>query len=251
MISFSKIRYFQSCPRKYFYRYVQKILPPTPLPVLSGSAFHKASASEYERIKQGKTSKTSVVVDEAVYLFESLVEAEKSRGVCIEDIQKKNKEKDVLARGQGFYHKKVMKRKSPDEIIEVEKKFNAKLKNGIEITGVIDRIDTDEEQPVVIEMKTTKRKSGIEFYSPQLCLYQAVKKIPKGKIEVVIMKKEPEFYEQEFRFAKVDFINTLAGLKQIAETIKNLENKPMEYWWQNVNFWCQMCWYKSVCFKGR
>jgi len=241
-ISFSKMGYFKSCPRKYYLRYIEKLLPPKTIPLISGSALHKASANEYQKIKDSGASKTSIVVDNCVNIYDGgLITARDTGGVI--GLEKADKERDLIAASQREYHKRVMVKKKP---VEIEKEFTVNLGNdGTELTGYIDRIDDDN---AIKEIKTAGRTPSLEMYTPQICLYCAATKRNKAEIEVVIKKKQPDIIIQKFEFNPLDFTNILANVRQVVDTIKSMDGKPKEYWWQNSGFMCNMCWYKEECF---
>ena len=118
------------------------------------------------------------------------------------------------------------------------------------LNGYIDL--TDEFKPRVneiTEIKSSSRRQNLTMYSPQVILYQTVKKIKHGRIEYILKKKDPELQVLEFDSTQIDYDNMLANVRTVAETISGLMDKNKMFWWQNIGWTCSMCWFRNLCFK--
>lgn len=243
-MSFTKLGYFASCPRKYYFRYILKIPQPANVNLIGGKAIHKASANGFTEKMKTTLPPSSIVVEDAVHEYETGLLAAKSSGAGIETATKDDevKEKDNVARSQKVYYEKIMTTHKPTA---VEKKYETNFKNhALSIIGYIDRIDDQ----VIVELKTTAKTPNLLMYSPQVILYGHSQKINNVKIECVIKKKEPEVLEVPFRITEEQKNNMLYNILSVSQAIQNLDGKGIGFWWQNAGFACGMCWYKDACF---
>jgi CRISPR/Cas system-associated exonuclease Cas4 (RecB family) len=246
-MSYSKLSYFASCPRKFYYKYIEKIPLPSGLSLLSGKAIHRGSKEAYIDMIAGNSTNSSRVVEQTVALFDDeFNKASNSAGGVIEEENGDvKKERDIVAVSQKLYYNDCISKKHP---LSAEKEFKFTFNDGLDVIGYIDMVDKEDG---IVELKTTGKKQNILFFSPQVILYQHAEKINNAKLEILIKKKNPEIQTVKFESNKEDYLNILANVMQVSLEIRKLLDKQKMYWWQNVGFGCGMCWYKSICFNKK
>lgn len=188
----TKLDFFASCPRKFYWRYVERIEPvDVPLWKSWGRAIHKGLETLYAATHN---------IDLAVAAFDTSW-AEGSQG-----------EEDKGHTGEGgvgllrAYHKNWF----PDELEEeeVELKFMAALDagEGVQYLGYVDLLARDSHgRLVLLDHKTaSKTPGGGELRSPQLTGYvwlvgEVREERPSAYLNFLINTKVPQFMRQKLR----------------------------------------------------
>lgn len=152
-LSYTQIDCMLSCPRKYCFRYIQRLPAPVGSALLLGRAYHKALEVNFqEKVRTGTDVGMPVLLD----AFDS----EWNRMLQHEEIQWDDESpaeiKDMGRRLVGIYMESVAPFVMP---AEVERKFSIALPglDGYTLDGVIDLI-TD--QGVIIDHKTSSKSKS-------------------------------------------------------------------------------------------
>lgn len=245
-VSFSRLAYFASCPRKYFLKYIEKVPQPESVGLIGGKAIHKTSASGYSKMILGENISPNQLCEEAVFNFEQELEVARNT-VGVEKEEEAAAEKDVVAVSQKKYATDIMLKKKP---LEVESAFEMKFTtSGLLVKGAIDIIEAVKNKKCITEIKTSTKRQNLILYSPQVILYQKAKKIDTAKIEFILKKKDPEIQVANINSTEEDYQEMLWNVKSTSEILNSLEGKPKCYWYKNSGFWCGMCWYKNICYN--
>ncbi|MCP5046704.1 MAG: PD-(D/E)XK nuclease family protein [bacterium] len=243
-ISYSQIRLYQGCPRKYYYSYIKRIPVPINDKVYLGIIFH--SAVEYylgEKIN-GKVPVKDRVLENFADSFDKRLEKM--------DIVWDNTQADTRKRGLAFV-RYFMKEIAPHlKPIMVEKELIADLPGiGVKLKGVIDMVEEDFS---ITDFKTTTAKwdkNRVKNSYLQIVIYRYLFEkafgdvISQLKFKIVYAKKLPNIRHQEVAIKPrdVDY-----GYDKMFDIIKYVvDGITGEVFYKNVNFSCGFCQFKDVC----
>jgi len=235
-LSYSQIDTFNTCPRRYRYRYLQRI-PVSPSAALSfGSSVHQALRDFYQVRRQGGRP-----TEEDLIKF--LIKNWSSEGYASKIHEKRMKEQgeQMLRR---YYQKGYNPEKSPRAL---EQSFAIKITPRLKIGGRIDRVDETDKGLEIIDYKTGRvwdQKKVDE--SLQMTVY-ALAAVDKGIYnrrpnEVVLSfyflgtgeKKTTRRTDDQLNQAKKEIIKKAGEIEQSA-----FEPKP--------GIWCDFCEYRLLC----
>lgn len=127
--SFTRLTTYQTCPRRYFYRYVQKVPEPPAKPLEFGKAMHAVLSG----IILG-TGQIDGLVKGAVYSSQLLDESD-------------GQEIEKMA---GWFQKKF----SPVGFVRSEHKLARELEPGVQMVGYADLVEQDMMQTIITDFKT-------------------------------------------------------------------------------------------------
>jgi len=245
--SHSKLSSFEQCPRKFKFRYIEKIIPEVEKTIEShlGSAVHETLEWLYTKVKE----KIIPTLDEIIVKYNQIWEKEFSKEIRI--IKPRLTYKDYFNKGVEFlitYY--IQNQPFDDNTIEVEKKIVLELGENKEykIQGFIDRLvyNLKTKEYEIHDYKTANSlpsKEKIE-QDRQLALYSiAIKDIYKTKKRVRLVwhflahnkKIELKKTDQELEQLKKDII-------KLIKKIQNTTHFPAE-----KSILCDWCEYKSMC----
>jgi len=246
-ISYSQIKLYQSCPRKYYYSYIKKIPTPINDKIFLGIMFH--AAVEYylnEKIKG-----TSPFRDRVLEYFNDNFQ----KSVHQQEILWNSPQKDTQKRGQSFvryFMKEIVPTIKP---MMVEKELWADLPDiGVKLRGVIDLVEEDFS---ITDFKTTTAKwskARIRSSYLQVVVYRYLFEQNFGDVisqlrfrilysknakthirhqEVAIKPKDVDF----------DYNKMFDIIKYVVDGIRG------EVFYKNESFSCGFCEYKDICRK--
>lgn len=235
--SFSQLDTYLVCPLKYRYQYVLKIPTPTSYLASFGETIHQTLEEFYQIFKTKKD-----------LTFNDLIEIYQKKWIPVgysskKHEQKTKKEGEKLLKDfwQKFHHQNL-------EIIDVERYFQIKLDEKINIHGVIDRVDKLADGRIeLIDYKTGKKPTGKKIEnSLQLIIYAMAasdKNLYQQKLENILLS---------FIFLadmeKISFTVDLKKIKKVKEQIRKIiKDIRKNHFPANTGIWCQSCPYKINC----
>lgn len=238
-LSVSKSATFNSCKRKYqfayvhklprkeweyhlFGRFVHRILELFHLKYISGSTepFPKAMSDAFnEAMAEFKGKITQSAKDEAF-------------GILTTYLARINNNKDEVAR-----------------VTDVEKTFNLEINESLILTGMIDRIQLDEDGIYhVLDYKTSKSKTYLKEDTLQLLTYAYIiykehPEIRKVRVSYIMLRHDCEFLTKEF------MLDEILTIKDIYEKYADDIKKESSYE-PSPSKLCAYCDYVNLCDKG-
>jgi CRISPR/Cas system-associated exonuclease Cas4 (RecB family) len=243
-ISYSQIRLYQSCPKKYYYTYVEKIPAPINDKIFLGIAFH-ATVEFYlaEKIK-GTPPHRDFVMD----YFNNYFEVNKKK----QSITWEDSEKDTLKRGQGFvryFMKDIVHNLRP---MMVEKELLADIPGlDVKLKGVLDLVEEDFS---ITDFKTTTAKwskARIRSSYLQIVIYRYLFEknfgdvISQLRFKILYSKKTAHTRHQEVSIKPKDVDYDHEKMFDIIKyTVDGIRN---EVFFKNESYACGFCPYKTVC----
>lgn len=179
-LSFSQVMTYVRCPEHFLFRYILGVRNPPAKAMKQGLALHDTIAQDYARKQQkGKAFNIKEAQEFYMRLLRKHLEhyhkeLEQSSFLLTKEFLKKEKETrsqdllDMGTRGIALY-KRAIEQKTEPELIE--ESFALPLKEGIELIGRIDLVDTHH---IIHETKTAKKKPTLQQVAtdPQLAFYQ-------------------------------------------------------------------------------
>jgi DNA helicase-2/ATP-dependent DNA helicase PcrA len=238
-LSFSQIDTFETCPRRYRFRYIQRI-PVLPSAAASfGTAMHKTLRDFYQEIKDGRkmTKKDLLGLLEINWLPEGYTSK------AHEEKRKKQGER-MLSDFYDQFDAKVIPK-------DLEQPFVVRVSPKLKVGGKIDRVDEKRGKLEVIDYKTGKVMEQKDIdKSLQMTAY-ALAATDKG-----IYGKKPEEVVLTFYFLdtgeKKSTKRTPAQLKQVkkelVEKAKEVEKSDFQ---PRPGIWCDFCDFKLLCEAWR
>lgn len=258
--SFSQTNLFEQCPRKYQYKYIDKIekeFESSPDLIL-GQSVHGALEWLYNQINIFKIPSEAEVVEKFKVLRDSEFEKLKNEWKEIK-IKGDQTLEDYLRRGNE-YLKNYYDKFSPFDnvkIVSTEDSMIFSLDDNKQFRGIIDRLDKQWHDTFVInDYKTNKNlpTQDKEHYYEQLSLYA-----------VGISQKYAKYYKTikaRLFYLHFDIIDEREVTDEIMDRVKNkyiaivgqIENKKFAYnMWDKKSFechensLCKYCEYMSIC----
>lgn len=216
-LSFSRLNSFLKCARKYYYTYVKGIKPAN-MPYEkkgfeSGLQLHAALCEYYKNFKEFDLNK-----------FKNILAQKDISPLEFEILSVKFEKFSEVERARF---------KEGWRVAECEKQL-ANGFCGIDITGVIDRIDVKDSRMMLIDYKS----GAVEKKSLQLPFYQA------------LVGKECKtcYYDLKTTMELVENSSNLDELKAEIENLKSINNTRINFA-QNISADCRYCEFKTIC-KG-
>lgn len=179
LYSFSQLSLYQQCPKKYQFRYLDKIerdFETTPDLVL-GTSVHSALEWLYQQVSIFLTPELSDVI----WKFEENRTTAESQAKNELNYHKELQKTDYLRRGENYLRTYYQKYYPFDQskLIATEKRLIFNLddpkgeKESIKFTGFIDRLDKEDDTFIINDYKTNKHLPSAEDtdYQEQLTLY--------------------------------------------------------------------------------
>ncbi len=240
-ISYSEINDYESCPKKYRYKYVLKIPVPLTHNATFGSVIHITLKDFYRLVKSANQGFEGFLekptLDDLYRLYEKNWRSEGFESKEHEE-EKKKEGYDILKK---FYDKIYT---GNEQIVDLEKKFMFKVED-IVVSGVVDRIDSIGEDVVeLIDYKTGKARSQKDVDSDiQLAIYGVFAKetmqLKEVKASLMFLnegiKMETEIDEGKVEEAKKKIV-------KVARSIGKCEFRAKPDY-----FACKFCDYRSIC----
>ncbi len=226
-ISYSQVSLYTSCPKKYQFRYVDKIEKPIPDFFRRGRAVHSAQEHNY---RQKIESEIDLPIDE-VLDFAAQESEEDVRDEVI----------DLVA----MYHIEVAPTIQP---VFVEERLEIPIGDKT-LVGIIDLVDTDGH---IHDTKTTKRRpaENIMEFNLQSWIYSLLCREVLGEegdvvsFDYLVQKKVPEVVIRRASVGDLQRAKALSILEVVGEEIDRGVFYP------NYGFLCSSCEYKKECLEG-
>lgn len=236
LISASGIKTYESCARKYYYTYVDK------LPKKDWAHF------DIGTLVHGTLEKfhTIVVKNDDMFL--------NTRSIIKQCFQEQKNEmkslkNDVIKTSKNLiisYFKSLERDGMNYNIVSVEEGFNIKLNERYSVRGFIDRIDIDEDGVFHIkDYKTTKSKQYMDNFQLRVYGIHLLDKNPSVewfRASYIMMKFDGELLS--YKLNKEDVEKTKDELIRTCDQIQSEEK-----WTKKVSKLCEWCDFKSTCFN--
>ncbi len=242
-ISYSALETFENCPKKYEFRYIDKIKAPKSKEQIFGTLIHSTLKYFHSQIPRPNFSEI------ADYFKEHWVNSEKIW-------QNEQEEKFFFKEGLNILKSYYQENYSKNFIIvDLETRIEAELKESEHpeaethfIVGQIDRIDKIGNNFFeIIDYKTTKKMPSLDKVKQnmQLAIYS-----------LGFLKRWPNFSKAKLKLSlyflrhneKLSFLKEDKFLKEAKEKILNIISKIKKgYFLPTPNPLCDYCPYKPIC----
>lgn len=183
-LSFSQLRTFVECPRKWHYEKVEQAEPErTPAALAFGSAVHAAAAAVNEAAMYGEWINPATVFDRAWAEFTASDAVPLALGDEDEAAALANKGRAMVA----IY-------KPPSGIVAVEQRVEIEVAADLPLlVGYIDILHQDDDGLVVADVKTSATRviSDVEMLAAQLGLYGMAYPVVRSEAIVLFKGKVP------------------------------------------------------------
>ena len=238
-LSFSQIDTFDTCPRQYRFRYLQRIPVPPSAAASFGNTMHKTLRDFYQRIK----AREKLTGKDLLKLLGTNWSAEGYASKAHEERMRKQGERMLVD-----FYKRFDSRLIPKDL---EQSFVIKISPKLKIGGKIDRIDEPGGKLEVIDYKTGRVLDQKDVdKSLQMTVY-ALAATDKG-----IYGKKPEEVILSFYFLdtseKKSTKRTASQLEQakreLSEKAREVEKSVFE---PTPGPWCDWCDFKLLCEAWR
>jgi putative RecB family exonuclease len=237
-LSASRAKTFEQCPRKYYYSYLEH-LPQKEWDHLElGTYVHAALEIFHRAIMNGSKEPLRKLMGMAASeAFKRMT----GRGRSLPDEQLREVKamlSDYLAR---------LEEKGVPNVLEVEFPFTISLNDLYDLTGVIDRIDRDQDGLLhIVDYKTSKNSKYMEPFQLNtygLLLESRFPGIERFRASYIMLKLgcQPLSYE----FTTEDIAKCRAKLVRCAQKITSEER-----WVAKPSRLCDWCDFKDVCFNS-
>ena len=247
-ISYSQIRLYQSCPRKYYYTYIENLALPINEKVFLGVVFH----SVIEKYFSEKIKGTILPIENLTELFRKEFDFKSEK----QEIRWEIPKDDTRKRGVAFVNYFLRQVAPVIDPLMVEKELWADLPDmDVKLKGVLDLVETDFS---ITDFKTTTAKwskARIRASYLQVIIYRYLFEknfgdvIKRLKFKIIYSKNASSIKHQEILIdpRDVDFdYNRM--LEIIRFVVDNIKQGVFE---KNENFSCGFCEYKDICKKGQ
>lgn len=239
-LSVSKTATFKNCKAKYkfsyilklpkkeftyhiFGRFVHRILELFHLSYINGSkeSYHSVMSNAFNEAMQEIKGKISLSQKEEAYV------------ILTKYLERLNSNKGEVAR-----------------VKSVEQTFNLQINDGLILTGMIDRVQLDEDGVYhIIDYKTSKSKTYLKEDLLQLLTYAYViynehPEITKVRVSYIMLKFDCEFITKEFK------LDEILSIKDVYEKYAEEIHSETEYT-ANPQMLCRFCDYIDICNSGK
>ncbi|NIM12353.1 MAG: hypothetical protein GTO45_09585 [Candidatus Aminicenantes bacterium] len=247
-ISYSQIRMYQTCPKKYYYTYIEKVPVPVKDKIFLGIVFHSAVEYYFNEKINGQEPQQETLVKLFNQTFASL---QKEQEILWEDPPEKNRKRGIA------FVKYFLRQVAPAiDPLMVEKELLADLP-GIDakLKGVIDLVETDFS---ITDFKTTTAKwskSRLKSSYLQMVMYRYLFEKSFGDVIsqlkfIIIHSKNPtNIKHQEIsikpRDVDCDYNQMFDIIKYVVENIRN------EVFYIEENYSCGFCEFKAHCLSNK
>lgn len=235
-LSYSQIDTFNTCPRQYRFRYIQRIPVPSSAAASFGTSVHLALNDFYQLVKEGKRPGLSELPPLLSANWKSVGYASKAHEA------KTKKEGERMLKN--FYRKSFKPGKIP---LSLEQVFVVKVSRNLRVGGKIDRVDETRKGLEIWDYKTGRVMSQKDVdKSLQMTLY-ALAATDEG-----IFAKKAEEVTLSFYFLdsgeKKSTKRSVSQLEKAKEEIIEKAGEISESDFQPTpGMWCDWCDFKLLC----
>jgi DNA helicase-2/ATP-dependent DNA helicase PcrA len=241
-ISYSQIRLYQTCPKKYYYTYIEAVKAPVNDKVFLGIVFH----SIVEHYLKEKISNKEPGKEELVNLFEERFQ-ERQKG---QEISWGAPEAEARKRGAAFV-RHFLREMTPDiDPLMVEKELIVDLADlDVKLKGVIDLVETDFS---ITDFKTTtakwsKKRVQESYLQMQIYKYLFEKSfgdvISYLRFRIIYAKQSTNIKDQKLS-VKASDLDTSKMFDIIRYVVENIREGVF---YKNENYTCGYCEFKDLC----
>jgi hypothetical protein len=252
-LSDSQLNTFFGCGQQYYYRYIEGLIIPPSVALLSGKSVHSAADYNFsQKIESGVDEPLSVLQDVAAETYYK----ESEDGFFVSEDEKSsaekiyNKGKDEAVKLVQPLHEKVAPKIQPKF---VEKRFEIKIDGLPPILGFVDLYGTNLEtgKPILADIKTAKTKwsQSKADIATQPALYQAMTTAhgwetpDEFTFEVLVKSKEPYHETVTTTRTPDDFWALIKRFRIMDDQIKHGNFLPAEPGhWRCSPKWCGYWW---------
>lgn len=239
-LSVSKSATFNSCKKKYQFAYIHKLPRKEWEHHIFGRFVHRILEIFHLTYINGSTASYATVMSDA--FNEAMVEF---KGKINQS------SKDEAFNILSIYLQRLTSNKNEvSKILAVEKNFNLEINEKLILTGMIDRIQFDEDEVYhVLDYKTSKSKSYLKDDTLQLLTYAYViykenPDIEKVRVSYIMLRHNCEFLTKEFKLEEI------LSVKDIYEQYADDIIKENEFAANPQNL-CYFCDYIDRCNEGK
>lgn len=247
-MSYSRINAMMTCPLRFQFRYVDRLEPEFTAPALVfGTAIHSAIADHYRTSMEDESPPTH---DE---LMSSFDKSWREASVDRPPIKFKEKENvETLHDLASSMLARFREEASPSRVVGVEVPFRVPLDDSIDLVGVVDLVEVDEEgQLTLVDHKTSARRyaDGQAQDSIQLGVYALAAEEVTGQAETLVrfdvLLKSKNGQGGMQRQYGVRSPGDTARVRQIA--LKVAEAIEAGVFYPNPSWMCAGCEFRSTC----
>lgn len=242
VLSPSKVGTYDQCPRKYYYRYIER-LPTKPWPHFRLGTFVHGALEYFHRdrmVKTGEQATDAALMKRACEGFykQMLKDGEAPEAPQIEEARTILQAYLASLPGEG---------EEEPEILALERKFTMPLADEIGLTGIIDRLDRDPDG--VLHIKDYKTNKNARYMKPfQLNVYglHLLERFPDTKLfrgSYIMLRMGSRHLTYEF--TREDVESCRKGLIEKGQRIMEEER-----WITKPGRLCDWCDFKDVCFNS-
>ena len=245
-LSVSSIETFQSCPAKWYYRYIEKLPAPKNYYSAAGSFIHKILEVLILKYKSTKNLRKAGNVA--------------FKAACTDPELEPYITSEIREEGKNWLKTIVKKFETDPKLIpatlSTETPFVFKINDdSIQVTvrGIIDRIDKVDDNTIkIVDYKTSKDPSSLGSF--QLATYKVAmrQRYPNSDIKTSYVLIRHDFLNKEVNITPELESEVHNTFLQKAHEILDLKNKhPNEPWQVKTSKLCDYCPYKSRCETDR
>jgi RecB family exonuclease len=243
-ISYSQIRLYQTCPKKFRYAYIDEIERPVNDKVFLGTIFH----SVVEYYLKEKISDRAPGKEELLKRFEEqFLESQKKQKITWD-----TPEAETRKRGLAFV-RHFLKEIAPEiNPLMVERELVVDLPDmAVKLKGIIDLVETDFS---ITDFKTTTAKwsrNRIKESYLQMQIYRFIFEkcfgdvITQLRFRIIHAKGNTGIKDQKVSVKAAD-LDTSKMLDIIKYVVDNIRNGAF---YKNENYTCSYCDFKELCRK--
>lgn len=231
-LSVSAIKTYESCARKYYYQYIEKLPRRTDWEHLKvGNFIHEVLESFHEKLKINN-------MDESTWnpLIGELCK-EKNKKFQL------NIEQAGAAREMLKQYLTGLREDGLPAVVATEKKFSIAMDGDILMVGVIDRIDsTGPDQFHLVDYKTGKSKylDEVQLLVYALSLYREFPHLQTFKASYLCLSENCKMIS--YNFSQTDLLRVEQKIKKVADEIRTDQT-----WEPSPSPLCAYCDFTNVC----
>jgi len=245
-ISYSQINTYQSCPRKYYYAYIEERDVPLNDKILLGVAFHSTLEEFFNKKIENKSVKKVSLIKTFRNQFEILCKGN--------EVIWSGSREDVEARGIRFVDYFMVHLAPVLNPLMVEKELQVEMDElGVTLKGIIDLVEKDY---TITDFKTTSSKwsnSRMKRSHLQMVIYRYLFEKsfgttnPELKLKILYSSNKSKIGHQEVVLKSVDV--NLEKMIQIIQYV--VDNIQKEIFFRNESYFCGFCDFRSICFQSK
>jgi hypothetical protein len=245
-ISYSQINTYQSCPRKYYYSYIEERDVPLNEKILLGIAFHSTLEYFFKKKIENKPAKKASLIRTFLNQFEAL---------CKEnEVIWDGRREDVENRGIRFIDYFMEHLAADFNPLMVEKELQVKMDDlDVTLKGIIDLVEKDY---TITDFKTTNSKwsnSRMKRSYLQMVIYKYLfeksfeTQNPELKLKILYSANRNKIGHQDIILKSGDV--DMGKMHEIIQYV--VENIRKEIFHRNESYICGFCEFKPICFQSK